>query len=158
MNAPPAVHRVGVISDTHNLVRPEAMLALAGSDLIIHAGDICAAEVLRELEQIAPVIAVRGNNDRGEWADKLHVSEVVEVGGFSLYVLHNLAELDLSPRAAGIAVVISGHSHKPLLEEKDGVIYLNPGSAGPRRFALPISVATLRISDRVVCELVTLAL
>jgi len=151
------VHTLGVISDTHGLVRPEALAALAGVERIVHAGDIGDQAVLDTLARVAPVTAVRGNNDRGRWAAEIPETEVVEVGGVSLYLLHDLHELDLEPRAAGFAAVISGHSHQPRLEEKDGVLYLNPGSAGPRRFKLPISLARLRIArGRVNAELVTL--
>jgi len=146
-----------VISDTHGLVRPEALAALAGVERIVHAGDIGDQAVLDTLARVAPVTAVRGNNDRGRWAAEIPETEVVEVGGVSLYLLHDLHELDLEPRAAGFAAVISGHSHQPRVEEKDGVLYLNPGSAGPRRFKLPISLARLRIArGRVNAELVTL--
>ena len=146
-----------MISDTHGLVRPEALAALAGVERIVHAGDIGDQAVLDTLARVAPVTAVRGNNDRGRWAAEIPETEVVEVGGVSLYLLHDLHELDLEPRAAGFAAVISGHSHQPRLEEKDGVLYLNPGSAGPRRFKLPISLARLRIArGRVNAELVTL--
>ncbi len=137
---------VGVISDTHGLVRPEAVAALAGSELIIHAGDVGGPEVLEELGRVAPVVAVRGNNDRGAWADALAEFEAVEVGGAFVYVLHDLKELDIAPAAAGFRVVVSGHSHKPLVEERRGVLYLNPGSAGPRRFKLPVTAARLRLS------------
>jgi len=151
------VHTVGVISDTHGLLRPEAAAALAGVERIVHAGDIGSPDVLAALGRLAPVTAVRGNNDRGDWAAGLADTEVVEVGGVSLYVLHDLHELDLDPRAAGFAAIIAGHSHQPRLEERDGVLYLNPGSAGPRRFKLPISLARLTIADaRVRAELVTL--
>ena len=151
------VHTLGVISDTHGLVRPEALNALAGVERIVHAGDIGSAEVLAALQRVAPVTAVRGNNDREAWARRIPETEVVEVGGVSLYLLHDLHELDLEPRAAGFAAVISGHSHQPKLEERDGVLYLNPGSAGPRRFKLPISLATLTIDKkRVRAQLVTL--
>ena len=151
------VHTLGVISDTHGLVRPEALAALAGVERIVHAGDIGDQAVLEALGRVAPVTAVRGNNDRGRWASDIPETEVVEVGGVSLYLLHDLHELDLEPRAAGFAAVISGHSHQPRLEDKDGVLYLNPGSAGPRRFKLPISLARLRIAKgRVNAELVTL--
>jgi len=153
----PGVHTLGVISDTHGLVRPEALAALAGVERIVHAGDIGDREVLDALGRVAPVTAVRGNNDRGRWAADIPETEVVEVGGVSLYLLHDLHELDLEPRAAGFAAVISGHSHQPRIEERDGVLYLNPGSAGPRRFKLPISLAKLTIRDaRVRAELVTL--
>ena len=148
---------VGVISDTHGLLRPEATRALVGSDMIVHAGDIGSPDVLRGLEDIAPVIAVRGNNDHGPWAEKLPLTDVFELGGATLHVLHDVNELDLDPRAAGISVVIAGHSHKPLSEERDGVLFFNPGSAGPRRFRLPISVGRLVITgSRVVGDLRTL--
>ncbi|MFQ5756821.1 MAG: metallophosphoesterase family protein [Acidiferrobacterales bacterium] len=138
---------VGVISDTHGLVRPQALDALRGSDLIIHAGDIGTPEVLDELNAIAPVFAVRGNVDRGAWADNLPLSEVVQAGDKSLYVLHNLDELDLDPLAAAMHAVITGHSHRPMIREHDGVFYFNPGSAGPRRFTLPVAVGRLRVCD-----------
>ncbi|HEX8115781.1 MAG TPA: metallophosphoesterase family protein [Pyrinomonadaceae bacterium] len=137
---------VGVISDTHGLVRPEALEALAGSELIIHAGDVGGPEVLEELGRVAPVVAVRGNNDRGAWAEALPEYEAVEVNGAFVYVLHDLKELDIAPAPAGFRVVVSGHSHKPLIEERRGVLYLNPGSAGPRRFKLPVTVARLNLS------------
>ncbi|HEX8335516.1 MAG TPA: metallophosphoesterase family protein [Pyrinomonadaceae bacterium] len=137
---------VGVISDTHGLVRPEALEALAGSGLIIHAGDVGGAGVLEELGRVAPVVAVRGNNDRGAWAEALAEYEALEVNGTFLYVLHDLKELEIAPAAAGFRVVVSGHSHKPLAEERRGVLYLNPGSAGPRRFKLPVTVARLNVS------------
>ena len=137
--------RIGVISDTHGLLRPEALQALAGAELIVHAGDVGRPEVLDGLRAVAPVVAVRGNNDRGAWATALAETEVVETGGRSLYVLHDLKELDLDPRAAGFDAVIAGHSHQPRIERRDGVLYLNPGSAGPRRFRLPIALAWLDI-------------
>ena len=142
--------RIGVISDTHGLVRPEALRALAGADLIVHAGDVGGPEVLDALRAVAPVVAVRGNNDRGPWAAALAETEVVETDGRSLYVLHDLKTLDLDPRAAGFDAVIAGHSHQPRIERRDGVLYLNPGSAGPRRFRLPIAVAELAIDGTVV--------
>ena len=138
-------HGVGVIADTHGLLRPEALEALRGSDLIVHAGDVGTPDVLRALEELAPVVAVRGNNDRGPWASALPVVEVLELGWASLYVLHDLNGLDLDPRAAGFSAVIAGHSHQPRSEERDGVLYFNPGSAGPRRFRLPVSVGHLVI-------------
>jgi len=148
---------IGVISDTHGLVRPEALVALAGVDRIVHAGDVGSADVLARLGKIAPVSAVRGNHDRGPWAEALPLTDVVELGGTSLYVLHDLHELDLEPRAAGFAAVISGHSHQPRMDEKDGVLYLNPGSAGPRRFKLPISLARVTVTGtRVTARLVPL--
>lgn len=145
--------KIGVISDTHGVVRPEALAALAGVDHIVHAGDIGGPDVLAALAAIAPVTAVRGNNDRDS---PLPDTELIELGGRHIYVLHDLHELDLDPRAAGIDVVIAGHSHKPMREVKDGVLYLNPGSAGPRRFKLPIALARLRLADLhvEVCELV----
>ena len=151
------VHTLGVISDTHGLLRPEAVAALAGVERIVHAGDIGSPDVLAALGRLAPVTAVRGNNDRGDWAAGIADTEVVEVGGVSLYVLHDLHELHLDPRAAGFAAIIAGHSHQPRLEERDGVLYLNPGSAGPRRFKLPISLARLTVTGaRVQAKLVTL--
>jgi uncharacterized protein len=137
--------RVGVIADTHGLVRPEAIAALRGSDLIVHAGDVGKPEVLDALGKIAPLFAIRGNNDRGPWAQKLPVTEVVEVEGVALYLVHDLAELELDPVAARFAAVVSGHSHRPSAHVRGGVLYLNPGSAGPRRFALPVSVARLTV-------------
>jgi len=153
----PRVHTVGVISDTHGLLRPEAVAALDGVDRIVHAGDIGSSDVLAALERIAPVSAVRGNNDRERWAAAIPETEVVEIGGVSLYVLHDLHELDLDPRAAGFAAVIAGHSHQPRAEGRDGVLYLNPGSAGPRRFKLPVSLARLTVAGPCLRpELVTL--
>ena len=137
--------RVGVISDTHGLLRDEAVAALKESELIIHAGDIGKPEVLERLREIAPVHAVRGNNDRDAWARGLPLTEVVDVGGVLIYLLHDIGDLDIDPAAAGMAAVVTGHSHKPLAEVRDGVLFLNPGSAGPRRFRLPITVATLRV-------------
>ena len=136
---------VGVISDTHGLLRPEATEALKGSDLIVHAGDVGGAQILEQLRAIAPTFAVRGNVDTGEWAKALPMTDVVEVGPLQLYVLHDVAALDLDPTAAGFAAVIYGHSHRPGAEIRNGVLFLNPGSAGPRRFALPIAIAKLRL-------------
>ena len=139
---------VAVVSDTHGLIRPELLRALRGAVRILHAGDVGSPEVLEALRAIAPVVAVRGNNDRGAWAAKLPLHEVVEVGGRLLYVLHDLSELDLDPAAAGFHAVVSGHSHRPKLERRDGVLYLNPGSAGPRRFSLPVAFAKLRVGGK----------
>ena len=138
---------VGIISDTHGLLRPEAAAALAGADHIVHAGDIGGPEILAALRTIAPVTAVRGNNDRGAWtvAAALADTEVLTLAGHTLYVLHDLAELDLDPQVAGFAAVISGHSHKPASTRRNGVLYFNPGSAGPRRFHLPIAVGRLHL-------------
>lgn len=148
---------IGVISDTHGLLRPEAMAALRRSDLLIHAGDVGNQEILTALGDIAPTIAVRGNVDRGAWADALAATEVVEAGSHTLYVLHDLAELDLDPAAAGFAAVVFGHSHRPSAENRGGVLYLNPGSAGPRRFRLPVTVASIRIAGaELTHEVVTL--
>jgi uncharacterized protein len=138
-------HLIGVISDTHGLLRPQAVQALEGVELIIHAGDIGDPKILRALKRIAPVHAVRGNTDRGDWAANLPQSLVVEVGGVHLFILHELFCLDLDPAAAGLAAVIFGHSHAPHLERQNGVLFLNPGSAGPRRFTLPVSLALLKI-------------
>jgi len=137
--------RIGVISDTHGLLRAEAVAALRGVDRILHAGDVGAAAILEELTRLAPVTAVRGNNDYGPWAERLAHTEVVEIGETSVYVLHDLGELDLDPAAAGFSVVVAGHSHKPGIARRDGVLFVNPGSAGPRRFKLPIAVALLHI-------------
>ena len=136
---------VGLISDTHGLLRPEAVQALEGSDFIIHAGDIGGREILQELARIAPVTAIRGNNDKGPWLNALSETEVLTIGATRIYVIHNLAELDLDPAAAGFHAVVSGHSHKPLVDEREGVLYVNPGSAGPRRFNLPVVVGELSI-------------
>ena len=136
----------GVISDTHGLLRREAVQALRGSDRILHAGDVGGPEILEALAQSAPVIAVRGNVDTGSWARSLPETEVVEAGGVSIYVLHDLGRLDLKPEAAGFRAVVYGHSHQPKIAERNGVLYFNPGSAGPRRFHLPVSVGRLRIT------------
>jgi uncharacterized protein len=143
---PHSSKHVGLISDTHGLLREDALAALEKCDFIIHAGDIGAPEVLDRLRRIAPLYAVRGNNDRAEWANKLPLTEVVEVESHSLYVLHDIADLDIDPAAAGMSAVITGHSHKPRAELRDGVLFINPGSAGPRRFRLPIALARLDIS------------
>jgi putative phosphoesterase len=138
--------RIGLISDTHGLLRPEAVAFLRGSDFIVHAGDIGHAAVLEELAALAPVTAVRGNNDKGPWAETVREVEVLQVGQVFIYVVHNIAELDLDPVAAGFQVVVSGHSHKPSVKEREGVLYVNPGSSGPRRFKLPVALAELRIN------------
>jgi uncharacterized protein len=140
--------RVGLISDTHGLLRPEAVAFLRGSDLIIHGGDIGHAGVLEELASLAPVTAVRGNNDTGPWAETVPETEMLQVGEVFIFVLHNIAELDLDPVAAGFQVVVSGHSHRPSVEERDGVLYVNPGSSGPRRFKLPVAVAELVVAGK----------
>ena len=137
--------RIGVISDTHGLLRPEALRALRGSELILHAGDVGRPEVLAALEALAPLVAIRGNNDKGRWADALPETVLVEVGAVALYLVHDLAELDRDPGAAHFAAVISGHSHRPSRSIRAGVLYLNPGSAGPRRFRLPVAVARLSV-------------
>jgi putative phosphoesterase len=137
---------LGVISDTHGLLRPEAVEALRGSDRILHAGDIGAPEIVKALAKIAHVTAVRGNVDTASWARALPETEVVEAGGVSIYMLHDLGQLDLKPEAAGFRVIIYGHSHQPKMGEKNGVLYFNPGSAGPRRFRLPVSVGRLTIT------------
>lgn len=144
------VRLIGVISDTHGLLRPEAVEALREVELILHAGDVGSPEVLQTLEAIAPVVAVRGNNDKGAWADKLSYWEVAQVGVVYIYMIHDVKEIDFTPEAGGFKVVVSGHSHKPSVEERKGVLYVNPGSAGPRRFSLPISVARLKVSGEVV--------
>jgi hypothetical protein len=136
---------VGVISDTHGFLRPEAIAALRGSDHILHAGDIGSPEILKELEQIAPVSAIRGNIDVEPWTKAIPVTRTVELGGVSLYLIHNRAELKRVP--PGIAAVIFGHSHQPLIEQRQGILFFNPGSAGPRRFQLPISLGRIRIDD-----------
>lgn len=141
---------IGVISDTHGLLRPEALAALRGSELIIHAGDVGDPEILDQLAAIAPVTAIRGNVDTSAWARRLPETEVVEVDGISIYVLHDLAQLDLKAEAAGFQAVIYGHSHVPKQEERNGVLYFNPGSAGPRRFKLPISVGRLIVETKIV--------
>ncbi|HXR16282.1 MAG TPA: metallophosphoesterase family protein [Terriglobales bacterium] len=148
---------IGVISDTHGLLRPEAVRALQGSDYIIHAGDIGDPQILNKLIAIAPVTAVRGNVDHGAWAQKIPPTNVLEIGEVSIYVLHSLQELDLKPEAAKFAVVVSGHSHMPKQELKNGVLYFNPGSAGPRRFKLPVSVGRLIVTaGKVTSEIVKL--
>ena len=150
--------KVGVISDTHGLLRPEALEALRGSDLIIHAGDVGNAEVLDRLRGVAPTVAVRGNNDKDGWAAKLPLTADIAVGDIRVHVVHEIAHFDRDSKAAAISVVVSGHSHRPSAERRDGVLYLNPGSAGPRRFTLPIAIARLSVSgSRVRSKIVQLA-
>lgn len=149
--------RIGVIADTHGLLRPEAIEALQGVELLLHAGDVDRPQVLEQLRDIAPLHAVRGNCDRGAWAQALPETDVVSVAGHDLYMIHDLGMLDLQPAAAGFAAVIYGHSHRPEIDERRGVLYLNPGSAGPRRFSLPVSVAHLHVhAGGVRAEIVTL--
>jgi len=140
--------RIGVISDTHDLVRPEALAALKRSDLILHAGDVCRPEVLEELARIAPVVAVRGNNDRGGWARALPVSRTLDISGYRIHIVHDLKDLRVDPQAEGFHAVVSGHSHRPGAHRRNGVLFLNPGSAGPRRFKLPVAIARLSIGKR----------
>ena len=149
--------RVGLISDTHGLLRPEAVEALRGSDLILHAGDIGDPRILDELARLAPVRAVRGNNDRGAWAAAVPATDTVRIGAIGMYVLHDLAELAIDPVAIGCQIVVAGHSHKPVHDIRDGVHFVNPGSAGPRRFSLPVAVARLSLEDDTIAvELVAL--
>ena len=147
-----ATLRVGLISDTHGLLRPEAIESLRGSDFIVHAGDIGNSDILTALAEIAPVTAVRGNNDKDLWALTIRETEVLRVGEVFIYVLHNLAELDLDPAAAGFQVVVSGHSHRPECESRGGVLFVNPGSAGPRRFSSPVSAGRLLVSGATVAS------
>lgn len=138
--------RVGLIADTHGLLRPEAVAALAGSDLIIHCGDVGGPHVIEALAELAPVIAIRGNVDRGAWADPLPETTTAEVESRRIYVLHDLKQLNIDPAADGYHAVVCGHSHKPMIDTRDGVLYVNPGSAGPRRFKLPVALARLCVS------------
>ena len=155
--ADPREYTVGVISDTHGLLRPEAVAALRGSDYIIHAGDVGDPAILTELSGIAPVTAVRGNVDREKWARELPATNVLQLNGVAIYVLHDLAELDLDPRSANFAAVIFGHSHRPSQEMRNGVLFFNPGAAGPRRFTLPVTVGRLRVvGGNVSAEILTL--
>jgi putative phosphoesterase len=148
---------IGVISDTHGLLRPAALAKLQGSDHIIHAGDIGSPEILEALSNVAPVTAIRGNIDIEPWSQQLPTTNVAELASTLLYVLHDLKSLDLNPRVAGFAAVISGHSHVPKIEWRDGVLFFNPGSAGPRRFKLPISMGRILLKDNVLTpELITL--
>ena len=140
-----AVKRIGLISDTHGLLRKEAVEVLRGSELILHAGDVGKAEILEQLRQIAPVVAVRGNVDTGLWANALPVTAVTEANNVMIYMIHDVKTLDLNPAACGFHIVVSGHSHKAGKTERDGVLYINPGSAGPRRFQLPVTLARLAL-------------
>jgi len=150
--------RVGLISDTHGMVRDETIAALAGCRHILHAGDVDTPDVLLKLRKLAPVTVVRGNNDRGSWAESIPPFEVVEVGGVQVYIRHDEAELDVDPRAAGFQVMMFGHSHKPRVETRDGILFVNPGSAGPRRFKLPVAVGELLIAGgRVDARIITLS-
>jgi putative phosphoesterase len=139
--------RIGLISDTHGLLRAQAIEFLRGSDHIVHGGDIGHAGILEELTKLAPVTAVRGNNDTGPWAERIAETELIELAGVRLFAIHDLAQLGIDPAATGVRVVVSGHSHKPRVEEREGVFYVNPGSAGPRRFSLPVSVGEVMISS-----------
>lgn len=145
---PHNITSIGLISDTHGLLRPEALRALEGSELIIHTGDVGKPEILEELKTLAPVIAVRGNVDIEDWASALAETEVLETSAASIYVLHDVKALDLNPAAAGFHIVVSGHSHQPGRTEHDGVLYINPGSAGPPRFKLPVTIARLDLSQK----------
>ena len=137
--------RVGLLSDTHGLLRAEARAFLTGCDYIIHGGDVGAASILEDLEALAPLIAVRGNNDDGPWADNLRATELIRLGGVFVYVIHDLSQLDVDTAALGIGAVICGHSHKPLIDERAGILYINPGSCGPKRFKLPVSIGELLV-------------
>lgn len=157
MSLSPDFVRIGLISDTHNLVRPEALEWLAGCEAIVHAGDVCAPHVLEALARIAPVTAVRGNNDIGPWADGLPGETTLAIAGIAIHVVHDIADLSVDPRARSIDVVVTGHSHKPFVETRDGVLFVNPGSAGPRRFTLPVSAGVLVVQGgRARAELHTL--
>jgi putative phosphoesterase len=142
--------RVGLISDTHGLLRPEAVSALRGCELIVHGGDIGDSGILDALRAIAPLTVVRGNNDREPWAAGIAETEFLRVGSVLVYVIHDVSQIDIDPVRAGVRVVVSGHSHKPKVEDRGGVLYVNPGSAGPRRFKLPVAVAELKVVDETV--------
>lgn len=135
--------RVGIVSDTHGLLRPEAKIFAGACDYIIHGGDVGSQSILDQLAALAPLIAVRGNNDRQAWAAHLPETEMIRVGGVFVYVIHDISRLDIDPHAAGVQVIVSGHSHKPLIEKREHILYINPGSCGPRRFTLPISVGEM---------------
>jgi putative phosphoesterase len=142
--------RVGLISDTHGLLRPAALEFLRGCNHIIHGGDIGHSDILVRLAELAPVTAVRGNNDTGQWAERIGETEFLHLGEVCIYVIHDRNAIDIDPKGAGVQVVVSGHSHKPLIEHRDGVIYVNAGSAGPRRFTLPVCVAELMVTGNCV--------
>ena len=142
--------RVGLISDTHGLLRPEAKAFLEGCDLIVHGGDIGNPDILEQLAALAPLTVVRGNNDHGDWAESLAETQLVQIDDVLIYVIHDIAQFDIDPRGAGVRVVVSGHSHIPAVTERDGVLYVNPGSAGPRRFKLPIAAGELTIAGSAV--------
>jgi putative phosphoesterase len=151
--------RIGLISDTHGLMRPEALDALRNSDLLIHSGDIGKPEVIIALQEIAPLVAIKGNNDRGPWARRLPDTKKIALGNTRLYVIHNVNELDFDPARRGFRVVIAGHSHKPAIHTKDNVLFINPGSAGPRRFKLPICVGRLTIQgESIEAKIIELAI
>jgi hypothetical protein len=137
--------RVGVLSDTHGLLRPEVRTFLTGCDYIIHGGDIGTPAILDELEVLAPLIAVRGNNDEGAWAERLRETELIRVAGVFVYVIHDLSQIDIDLQSAGVRAVVSGHSHKPLIDDRAGILYVNPGSCGPRRFKWPVSVGEILV-------------
>jgi len=139
---------VGIISDTHGLLRPEAVAALRGTDVIVHAGDVGNADIIEQLRRIAPLFVVRGNIDQGNWAARLPIREVVSIGELKFLLLHQVAELALDPQAEGYAAVVYGHSHVPSMETRDNVLFLNPGSAGPQRFQLPVTIARARVRGR----------
>jgi putative phosphoesterase len=147
-SAPPRGRRFGLLSDTHGLLRPETWDALAGVEALVHAGDVGAPEILEALTARLPLTAVRGNVDRGAWAESLPADATVQLGGVWVHVLHDLGGLDLDPAAAGLGVVVHGHTHVPRVERRRGVLYVNPGSCGPRRFSLPVTVAVLTVTDR----------
>lgn len=140
--------RIGLISDTHGLLRPEAKALLLGSERIVHAGDVGDARILEELEAIAPLTAVRGNNDKGLWADTLPDTALLRITDVLIYVVHDIAQAEITPASKGVRVVVYGHSHKPSVAEREGVLYVNPGSAGPRRFKLPVTIAELLVEGR----------
>lgn len=149
--------RIGLIADTHGLLRPQALAALAGVDRILHAGDICRPDILEALATIAPVVAVRGNNDSGEWAAALNDAALLDIGGLTVYMLHDIKTLSVDVDAAGVDIVVAGHSHRPAIERKGSILFINPGSAGPRRFKLPVSVGLLDIAGgRASARIVTL--